>query len=90
MAAAGRLVDRYPNSVEAQTVLPRMETLESNARIALARDKRDRIRGLIERKRYGEAIRLGRELIRELPETRAAAELGQQIPRLEDLARGRC
>lgn len=86
VAAARKLLDAHPESPEAGMVLPRMATLEDNARIQEVRGLRDRIRDLIERRRYLEAIEVGRDVVDRFPDTQAAADLRRQLPRLAELA----
>lgn len=84
--AAETFLDAYPDAPEAELVRVQMDTLHENARIEEVRSYRDRIRDFIERRRFAEAIDLAREVIREFPDTTAAQELRQQLPRLEQLA----
>ncbi len=85
-ASAHRLLAEYPNSPEADEVALTMPTIQENSRIEEARELRDEIRDLIRRRRYHEAIRIARDILARFPDTQAAAELREQIPRLEDLA----
>lgn len=87
--AARKLLDAYPGSPEADTVASRIVTLEENARIEQVRGMRDRIIDLIRRRRYAEAIGLGKEVVEKFPDTRAAGDLRTQMPRLTRLAMAR-
>lgn len=87
--AAERFLDAYPTSSEAELVTAQMTTLRENARIQEVRRMRDEIRGLLSGKHYAEALRLAREVVAEHPDTAAAADLRQQMPRLEQLAAGK-
>jgi len=89
LAAAQRLMNAHPQSPEALTVLPQIVTLEENARIEEVRGLRDEIRRLIDRRGYAAAAEVAEDLIRRFPDTRAAAELREQLPRLTELARGK-
>jgi outer membrane protein assembly factor BamD (BamD/ComL family) len=84
--AAEEFLDAYPDTAEAELVGVQMDTLRDNARIEEVRGYRDRIRDLIERRRFAEAIELAQDVIRDYPDTAAAQELRQQLPRLEQLA----
>ena len=86
VAAADELVAAHPDSAEADAIRARMPTLTDNARIEEVRELRDRIRDLIERRRYGEALHLARDVVERFPATAAAAELTEQMSRLEALA----
>ncbi|MHC4981950.1 MAG: hypothetical protein ACYTF6_02135 [Planctomycetota bacterium] len=87
-ASAQRLLGDYPNSGEADKVARRMPTIQENARIEEARQLRDEIRDLIQRRRYAEAVRIAHEILARFPDTQAAVELRPQIQRLEELAEG--
>jgi tetratricopeptide (TPR) repeat protein len=88
LASARMFLEKFPDSPEGKMVAVQIPTLEDNARLEEVRDLRDRIRECLERRRYDEALQLAREVIRRFPQTAAAAELAQQLPRLEELARG--
>jgi len=85
--AAVKLMETYPDSSEAELVGAQMQTLRTNARIEEVRAFRDRIRDLIERRRYFEAIDLAQEVIRDYPETAAAQDLRRQLPKLQERAK---
>ena len=84
--AAQQLLTEYPDCPEAAQVAMRFETLEANAHIAAARELRDQVRDLIERRRYGDAVVTAEDLIGRFGETQAAGELRGQLERLRDLA----
>ena len=84
--AAEKLLEAYPDSSEAELVGAQMQTLRTNARIEGVRVLRDRIRDLIERRRYFEAVDLAQKVIREYPESAAAKDLRRQLPKLEERA----
>ena len=86
LEAARALVEKHPDSPEGKIVAAQISTLEDNARIEEVRDLRDRLHECLERRRYEEALGLAREVVRRFPGTAAAAELVQQLPRLEELA----
>ena len=86
LEAARKLLETYPSSGEADTVVARMQTLEENARIEEARESRDLIRDLIERKRFREALAMAQEVVARFPQAAIAEELRRQMPRLEELA----
>lgn len=85
--AAKKLLAEHAGSDEADAVAAKMSTLEDNARLAEARQLRDSVRDLLNRRRYGEALEVARELTDRFPETQAAAELREQLQRLEELSR---
>jgi hypothetical protein len=65
-----------------------MPTLVDNARLQEVRQLRDRFLEMIERRQYAEAVDLARHVVEHYPETAAAEELRDKMPRLEKLARG--
>ncbi len=83
---AKTFLETWPESSEADLVRATLPTLEDNARLARVRDLRDRIRELIGRKQYAEALELARTVVREYPETAAAKELSDQMDRLAQRA----
>jgi len=87
LEAAHRFIDAFPQSVDADAVRAMLPTIEGNARIEEVRAIRDRIRDLIERRRYAEAVEVAEDVIARFPETRAAEELCRQLDRLRELSR---
>jgi len=87
LTAASKLLEAYPQGLEADAVRIQLRTLEENARLEEAREMRDRFRDLLSRRRYAEALETAREVLRRFPDTQAAADLRDQMPRLEELAR---
>jgi len=85
--AARRFIEAYPDSVDADAVRAMVPTIEGNAKLEEVRELRDRIRDLIERRRYAEAADYAQDLIQRYPDTRAAAELMGQLARLRELGR---
>ncbi|HUT78053.1 MAG TPA: hypothetical protein VM285_10225 [Polyangia bacterium] len=88
LEAARQFVEAFPGSVDADAIRAMMPTIEDNARIEEVRGLRDHIRDLIERRRYAEAVEAAEDILRRFPDTRAAVELGRQLNRLRQLARG--
>ena len=86
--AARAFLDVYPDSAEADLVRATLPTLQDNARLAEVRQLRDRIRDLIARQEYREALALAETVVAEYPETAAARELKEQMPRLRERAEG--
>ena len=86
LAAAHRLLETYADSEEARNVRAMMPTLVDNARIEEVREYRNRIVDMMERRRYTEAVEMAEHVMDNYPETAAAEELRQQIPRLRELA----
>jgi hypothetical protein len=87
-ASARRLLAEHPKSLEADKIALTMPTIQENARIEEARQLRDDIRDLIQRRRYHEALGIAQDILARFPDTQAAAELRPQLDRLEQLAEG--
>ena len=85
---ARQLVTSHPGSHEAEIVAERIPTLSENARIEQVRHFRDEIRENIQRKQYGEAAALAAQVVEQFPETAAAQELRDELPKLRSLAQG--
>ncbi|MDP6636156.1 MAG: hypothetical protein QGG42_14750 [Phycisphaerae bacterium] len=77
-----QLIGKYPASEEGQTVAASMATVRKNAHYEEARKLRDRIRDLIKRKRYSEAVQIAEDLIRRFPKTQVAKQLTSLLPDL--------
>jgi len=84
--AARQLVETYGDSTEADEARAMLATLEGNARIEEVRQLRDRIRDMIKRRRYAEAVNTAREVLHRFPDSQAANDLRGQMARLEELA----
>ena len=87
LEAAKKFIQTYPNTTEADAIRAQLSTLTENAKIEEAREMRDKIRDLINRRRFKEALVLAHEVIDGFPDTAVAKDLLQQLPRLEELAR---
>ncbi|MHC4563022.1 MAG: hypothetical protein ACYS8X_09650 [Planctomycetota bacterium] len=86
LAAAEQLLETFGHSVEAAEVAARLDMLRANARLEEARELRNRVRDLIVRRRYPEALPVAEDLVRRFGETQAASELRTQLDRLRELA----
>jgi len=83
MGVGEQLVEQYPASAEAQKVAGSMSTVRKNAHFEEARSLRDRIRDLIKRKRYSEAVDVSEDLMRRFPNTQVAKQLKSLLPDLK-------
>jgi leucyl aminopeptidase len=86
LAAAHRFLEVHSRCPEADLVRAQLPTLTDNARIEEVRELRDRIRDLINRRRFPEAFELARDLVARFPQTAAAEELRQQMDKLAERA----
>ncbi|MCP4375736.1 MAG: hypothetical protein GY794_06120 [bacterium] len=78
-----QLIEKYPSSTEAQTLTESMNTVRKNAHFEEARELRDRIRDLIKRKRYPEAVEIAEDLMQRFPNTQVANQLKSLLPDLK-------
>lgn len=87
LATARKLMDAYPKSQEANLLRSQIQTIADNAHLEEVREMRDRIRDLINRNRFDEALSLAKELVERFPATAAADELRGQMDKLEERAK---
>ncbi len=86
LKGAQEFLDSYPDCQEADLIRAQMPTLADNAKMEEARQLRNDVLDMIERRRFTEAVKSAKELIQSFPETKAAGELRRQLPQLEKLA----
>ena len=86
--AARELIEDYPNTESAIIVEERIPTLTDNARIEEVRRLRDEIRQHISNQQFSLAYTLAVQVVSKFPETAAANELRDQLPRLKERAKG--
>lgn len=87
LQAARQLLERYPDSVEAEAVENQIPTLEKNAEIERRQQLEEQIRDLVQRRNFIQAVELARHVIETYPDSPQASALAQQMARFEDLAR---
>ncbi len=85
--SARRLLEKYPASQEAQRIEATLSTIENNAKLEEIRDLRNRIRDLVARKRFAEAIEIAQDVVIRFPDAKIAAELRRQIPHMKRRSR---
>jgi tetratricopeptide (TPR) repeat protein len=78
-----QLIDQHPASEEGLQVAAAMSTVEKNAHFEEARTLRDRVRDMIKRKRYSEAVEVAEDLIDRFPNTQVAKQLHSLLPDLK-------
>ena len=84
--ATRSLIERFPNSAEAEALREQLPILEANAEVKSRQLMETNIRELVTRRRYEEAVRLARQLIARYPNSPQALVLHDQLPRLEEKA----
>lgn len=84
LASARALLDEYPESAEAQSVRPQLETLEFNAGVETRQELEEQIKDLISRRDFAEALELANQVIVRYPESPQAEALRRQLPRLRE------
>lgn len=85
---ARELIEDYPDTESALIVSERISTLTDNARIEEVRRLRDEIRLHISNQQFKLAYDLAFQVVEKFPETMAANELRDQLPRLKERAQG--
>ncbi len=86
LQAAQRLIDRFPGSVETESVKGQLETLQANAEIQHRQAIEATIKDMIRRQRFDEAARLAEDLINVYPNSPQATVLRDQLGRLKERA----
>lgn len=84
LGSARALLDEYPESAEAQSVRPQLETLEFNAGVETRQELEEQIKELISRRDFAEALELANQVIVRYPESPQAEALRGQLPRLQE------
>ena len=85
--AARQLVQAYPDSAEAASLRPQLETLQTNAEIEHRRELEAEYKRLCEARQFGDALALAREVVARYPQSPQARVMREQIPVLEKQAR---
>ncbi|MGD8451298.1 MAG: hypothetical protein PVJ57_05715 [Phycisphaerae bacterium] len=89
LALANDVIRRFPRSPEAEALRQQLPTLAENAEIQTRQHMEQEFRGLMQRHRYRDALRLARDLIARYPASPQAEVLRAQLARLEAKAAGR-
>ncbi len=80
---ARRLIETYPESIEAESLRTQMDTLTANAEIEHRKQLEAQYKAYLEENRFADALALAREVIRLYPQSPQARALREQIPHLE-------
>ncbi len=67
LAIAQQLIDKYPDSPEAELLMAKMDTLRANAEIEKRQQLEEQIKDLIKRENFIQALELVRYVIKEYP-----------------------
>jgi len=86
LSVARALLERYPDSIEAEAIRAQMDTLEANAEIEQRHELEAQIKDLVRRHRFREALELARRVIADYPNSPQAEVLRGQIDLLEQRA----
>jgi hypothetical protein len=84
---AKQLMDRYPDSIEAEAIRGQINTLETNAEIEKRQDLEEQIKDLVRRRNFIQALELARFVIENYPTSPQASALRVQIEKLEELSK---
>jgi len=80
------IIAQYPESAEAHDLRLQLPTLRANVEVQLRQEMEEQIRGLIQQRRFAEALRIARELVERYPHSPQAAVLREQMHKLEQRA----
>ncbi len=83
---AQQLIDKYPDSPEAEILREKMDTLRANAEIEKRQQLEEQIKDLIKRRNFIQAVELGKYVIQEYPDSPQAQALREQMEKLQELA----
>jgi len=78
------VIQRYPRSPEAQALRLQLPTLRENTEIKERQQLEAQFRDLVQMHRYDEALRVARTVVDQYPNSKQAAILREQLPRLEE------
>lgn len=87
LRAAQQLIDRYPDSVDAEALRNQLETLQTNAEIEKRQQLEVQIKDLVRRRSFVQALELARHVIVTYPTSPQADALREQLEKFEKLAR---
>ncbi len=82
-----QLIEKYPDSVEAETIRSQITTLETNAEIEKRQELEEQIKDLVRRRNFIQAVELARFVIANYPTSPQANALRDQLAKLEELAK---
>lgn len=86
--AARHFIATFPTGPDTEALRAQLETLEANAEIQTRQQLESQIKEHIQRLEYWDALALARRIIADYPFSPQANALRNQLPRLEELARG--
>lgn len=87
LSIARQLIEKYPDSVEAEALRLQMKTMEDNAEIEKRQELEEQIKDLVKRRNFIQAVEMARYVINTYPGSPQAGVLRDQIGKLEELAR---
>jgi len=83
---ANAMIERHPQSAEAEALRQQLPTLQDNAEIQARQQMEAQIREHIKEHRFVDALETARALIERYPQSPQAAVLREQLPRMEQRA----
>jgi hypothetical protein len=81
-----QIIERYPRSPDAQALRLQLPTLRENAEVQARQRMETEIREFVRMQRFGDAIRVGHEMIQQYPHSPQAEALRAQLPKLQERA----
>ena len=83
---ARTLIERYPQTPEAEGLRTQLQTLDANAEVQTRQQMETEIRDLIREHRFAEALTVARTLLERYPQSPQAGVLREQLAKLEQRA----
>jgi len=83
VAAAEEFLERFPNTLEAETLRAQMATLRANAEILKRKQYESKFKEFVSTHHYPEALRIAKHVVSQFPDSPQAHALRDQIPLLE-------
>jgi outer membrane protein assembly factor BamD (BamD/ComL family) len=79
-----QFLERYPDNVRADKIRKQIRVIQKNAEIEERHEQEDRIKDLINEKRFTEAADLSEDLLSRFPDSPQAAYLSDLLPKLRE------
>jgi outer membrane protein assembly factor BamD (BamD/ComL family) len=86
LAAAQRLLEKFPNNRRAEKVRSQLRTIQDNAEIEERQEQESKFQELVRAKRFAEAIELAEDVLDRFPNSPQADSLSLLLPKMRELA----
>ena len=85
-SSAVKLLERFSDHRKSEKIRAQFSTIAENAEIEERQEQESRIQELIKARRFGEAVELAEQLMRQFPDSPQAQSLEELLPTLRDKA----